>query len=448
MRVKKFNLVVKHKISSFSKSIFVDSDKSLSIRSFLIGSICQGTSIANNVLESEDVKSAISVCRILGIKIKKVKHKTYKIYGKGLGSFSAKKNSVLNFNNSGTLCRLITGIISTTPNIEVKIKGDQSLNKRNMKKLINLMSEFGATFTPKNKYTLPLKVTSSPMPIGINYKAGVSAQLKSAVILAGLNSYGETLIEEKVQSRDHTENLLKANAQSIKIKKNKSKLIIIEGKKYLKPFKINIGGDPSSAAFFTTLTLLNQNSSLKIKNVGLNPTRIGFYNILRKQKAKIKFLNIRKENNEVIGDILVKSCKLKPIKSPASMYPSTTDEFLLLFLIAGLQNGTSVFRGISDLANKESSRAQEMKKILSQVGIKCKLKKDEIKIFGKGMINASNKKITVGNLQDHRIAMCSFILSILTNAKTSIKNFETVFTSSPSFLKVMKSLGAKFEIQK
>ena len=448
MRVKKFNLVIKHKISSFSKSIFVDSDKSLSIRSFLIGSICQGTSIANNVLESEDVKSAISVCRILGIKIKKVKHKTYKIYGKGLGSFSAKKNSVLNFNNSGTLCRLITGIISTTPNIEVKIKGDQSLNKRNMKKLINLMSEFGATFTPKNKYTLPLKVTSSPMPIGINYKAGVSAQLKSAVILAGLNSYGETLIEEKVQSRDHTENLLKANAQSIKIKKNKSKLIIIEGKKYLKPFKINIGGDPSSAAFFTTLTLLNQNSSLKIKNVGLNPTRIGFYNILRKQKAKIKFLNIRKENNEVIGDILVKSCKLKPIKSPASMYPSTTDEFLLLFLIAGLQNGTSVFRGISDLANKESSRAQEMKKILSQVGIKCKLKKDEIKIFGKGMINASNKKITVGNLQDHRIAMCSFILSILTNAKTSIKNFETVFTSSPSFLKVMKSLGAKFEIQK
>lgn len=448
MRVKKFNLVVKHKISSFSKSIFVDSDKSLSIRSFLIGSICQGTSIANNVLESEDVKSAISVCRILGIKIKKIKHKTYKIYGKGLGSFSAKKNSVLNFNNSGTLCRLITGIISTTPNIEVKIKGDQSLNKRNMKKLINLMSEFGATFTPKNKYTLPLKVTSSPMPIGINYKAGVSAQLKSAVILAGLNSYGETLIEEKVQSRDHTENLLKANAQSIKIKKNKSKLIIIEGKKYLKPFKINIGGDPSSAAFFTTLTLLNQNSSLKIKNVGLNPTRIGFYNILRKQKAKIKFLNIRKENNEVIGDILVKSCKLKPIKSPASMYPSTTDEFLLLFLIAGLQNGTSVFKGISDLANKESSRAQEMKKILSQVGIKCKLKKDEIKIFGKGMINASNKKITVGNLQDHRIAMCSFILSILTNAKTSIKNFETVFTSSPSFLKVMKSLGAKFEIQK
>ena len=448
MRVKKFNLYVNHKISPFNKSISVDSDKSLSIRSFLIGSICQGTSIANNVLESEDVKSAIKVCRDLGVKIIKVNNKTYKIYGNGLGSFAIKKNSVLNFNNSGTLCRLITGIISTTPNIDVKIKGDQSLNKRSMKKLIYLMSEFGAIFTPKNKYTLPLKVTSSPMPVGINYKAGVSAQLKSAVILAGLNSYGKTIIEEKVQSRDHTENLLKTNTQSIKIKKNKSKVIIIEGKKYIKPFKINIGGDPSSAAFFTTLTLLNQNSSLKIKNVGLNPTRIGFYNILKKQKAKIKFFNVRKENNEVIGDILVKSCKLKPIKSPASMYPSTTDEFLLLFLIAGLQNGISIFKGIADLANKESSRAHEMKKILNQVGIKCKLKKDEIKIYGKGMINASNKKITIGNLQDHRIAMCSFILSILTNAKTSIKNFETVYTSSPSFLKIMKSLGVKFEIQK
>ena len=171
----------------------------------------------------------------------------------------------------------------------------------------------------------------------------------------------------------------------------------------------------------------------------------GFYNILKKQKAKIKFLNVRKENNEVIGDILVKSCKLKPIKSPASMYPSTTDEFLLLFLIAGMQNGISIFKGIADLANKESSRAHEMRKILNQVGINCKLKKDEIKIYGKGMINASNKKITIGNLQDHRIAMCSFILSILTNAKTSIKNFETVYTSSPSFLKNMKLLGGYFE---
>ena len=289
---------------------------------------------------------------------------------------------------------------------------------------------------------------SSNLPVGINYKAGVSAQLKSAVILAGLNSYGNTTIEENVKSRDHTENLLKKNNKAIKIKKGKKKIIKIFGKKNLDNFNINVSGDPSSAAFFTALTLLNSNSSIKIKNVGLNPTRIGFYKILMKQRAKIKFVNLKKENNEISGDILVKSSKLKPIKTEASMYPSTTDEYLLLFLIAGLQNGVSVFKGIADLANKESSRALEMKKILNQIGIKCELKKNEMKIYGKGLINAKNKKIIVGDLKDHRISMVAFILAQITRAKTLIKNFETVFTSSPSFLKIMKSLGANFEIQK
>ena len=317
-----------------------------------------------------------------------------------------------------------------------------------MKKLIDLMSSFGALFLPKNKNSFPIKMISSKFPIGINYKAGVSAQLKSAVILAGLNSYGITNIEEKIISRDHTENILVNNKKSIKIKNGKKKIINIFGKRELNNFNIDISGDPSSAAFYTALTLLNKNSSIKIKNVGLNPSRIGFYSILKKHKANLKFKNIVKKNNEVSGDIYVKSCKLKPLNVPSKMYPSTTDEYLLLFLIAGLLNGVSIFKGISDLANKESSRAYEMKKILSQIGIKSDLRKDEIKIYGKGMIDASDKKIFVKNLGDHRIAMCAFILASLTNAKTNIKNFETVFTSSPSFLRTMKILGAKFEIKK
>ena len=447
MYPKKFNVFLNSKISQFRKTIEVDSDKSLSIRSFLIGSISQKISTAKNVLESEDVKTTISICRKLGIKIYRVGPKNYKIYGKGLGSFFAKKNTEINFGNSGTAARLIIGILSTTSNVEVKVLGDHSLNKRSMKKLIILMSKFGAIFLPKNKYSFPLKMISSEYPVGINYKAGVSAQLKSAVILAGLNSYGITNIEEQISSRDHTENLLIKNSEAIRIKKNKKKIIKVFGKKKLNQININISGDPSNAAFFTTLTLLNSNSSIKIRNVGLNSTRIGFYEILKKQKAKLKFVNIKKENNEIKGDILVQSCKLRPIKTPASMYPSTTDEYLLLFLIAGLQQGVSTFKGISELSNKESSRAYEMKKILNQIGIKCILRSDEMKIYGKGMIDASNKKIIVDDLGDHRIAMCAFILGILTNAKTSIKNFETVFTSSPSFLKIMKNLGAKFEIE-
>ena len=448
MNSKRFNVFLNSKILPFNKTIEVDSDKSLSIRSFLIGSISQNISKAKNILESEDVKSAISACRKLGIKIVRTSPKSYKIYGKGLGSLFAKKNTIINFGNSGTLARLLVGILSSTPNIEIKIKGDNSLNKRNMKKLIDLMSKFGASFYPKNKFNFPLKLISSTFPVGINYEAGVSAQLKSAVIFAGLNSYGVTKIKEKIKSRDHTENLLIQNNKSIKVKKGKNKIINIIGKNNLKPININVAGDPSTAAFFTTLTLLNAGSMIKIKNVGLNPSRTGFYQILKKQNAKIKFINLKKQNNEIRGDILVKSSKLKPIKAPANIYPSTTDEYLLLFLIAGLQKGLSVFKGISDLANKESSRALEMKKILNQIGVKCILKKSEMKIFGKGMINAKNKKVTVENLQDHRIAMNAFILAILTNAKTLIKNFETVFTSSPSFLNTMKNLGAKFEIQK
>ena len=448
MQIKKFNLIIKKKISPYNKEISVDSDKSLSIRSFLIGSICQNVSTANNILESADVKSAIDACRKLGVKILKKKPQSYKIYGRGLGSFNIKKNSEINFGNSGTLARLLIGILTANPNIHIKIKGDHSLNKRNMIKIIELMSKFGATFFPKGKKTFPLKMISSEMPIGINYKSGVSAQLKSAVMLAGLNSFGNTIIKEQVASRDHTENLLMNNKQSIAIKKKGKKVIKIIGKKYLNPININIGGDPSSAAFFTALTLLNQDSSLKIKNVGLNPTRTGFYEILKKQKVNLRFVNLKKENNEIRGDIIVKSSKLKPMKTEASIYPRTTDEYLILFVIAALTKGISTFKGISDLANKESSRAHEMKKILKQIGIRCELSKNEMKIFGKGMIDASNKKIIVKNLGDHRIAMCSFILAILTNAKTTIKNFETVFTSSPSFLKTMKSLGAKFEIQK
>ena len=444
MGSKRFNLIINKKISSFKKTIIVDADKSISIRSFLIGSISQNISVANNVLASDDVYSTINCLKQLGVKIKKYKEK-YFIFGKGLGSLRLKKNDVLNFGNSGTLARLLIGILTTTPGIEVKMAGDHSLNKRSMKSLIKLMEKFGASFLPKNKFNFPIKLISSDFPIGLNYKAGVSAQLKSAVILAGLNSYGKTQIFENQLSRNHTENILLNNSKIIKIVKNKNKKIIILGKKYLNPIKINVPNDPSSAAFFSALTLLNRNSTLKIKNVGLNETRIGFYKLLKKQGAKIYFNNVKINNSEKRGDIIIKSCKLKPIKASKIYYTSMTDEYPILFVMAALIRGVSTFKGISDLANKESNRIIEMKKILDQIDIKSKISKSEFKIFGKGIINAKDKKINVPNLGDHRICMSSFVLALLTGAKTKIKNFETVYTSSPSFLKIMKTLGAKFE---
>ena len=326
------------------------------------------------------------------------------------------------------------------------MKGDKSLNKRSMQKLIEAVSKFGTFFLPENKFHFPLKLISSEMPIGINYTAGVSAQLKSAVILAGLNSYGQTSIIEKNKTRDHTEKMLLQNNHSIKVEDRKKKLIKVIGKKSLKPIKIEVPNDPSSAAFFAALTLLKVNSSLKIRNVGLNKTRTGFYDLLRKHGAKIKFKNLKKINNELRGDILIKSCNLKPIKLQ-NLSIQTRQMNTILFVIASLIKG-AIFKGIGDLANKESDRIKKCK-ILRQINIRSKFSKGELKIFGQGKINLSNKNIIVPNRSDHRLCMSSFILGLLTGAKTTINNFETVFTSSPSFLKIMKNnFKVKFEIRK
>ena len=213
------------KINRFNKKIIVDSDKSISIRSFIIGSISEGISRAKDVLESDDVFSTIKCLRKLGSKIVKVKKGSYEIYGKGLGSFHCKKNTTLDFSNSGTAARLIMGCCSTNPNIQVKLKGDKSLNKRSMFKIIKALEQFGAEFSPANKFYFPLNLISSDMPIGINFDAGISSQIKSAVILAGINSFGKTVVVEKIKSRDHTEKMLIHNNRAIKVKKGKKNLI-------------------------------------------------------------------------------------------------------------------------------------------------------------------------------------------------------------------------------
>ncbi len=449
MKTKSFDVELNKKIKNFKKTINVDSDKSLSIRSFLLGSISHNISELDNVLESEDVGSTITCLKDLGIKINKISEGKYNVFGKGLGSLAAKKNTILNFGNSGTLARLLIGILSTTPNIKVKLTGDESLKKRNMAEVIQIMRAFGADFKPKKKSNLPIEIKSSDMPIAISYKANVSAQLKSAAILAGLNSFGNTEIIEdlKFQSRDHTENLLLNNSNSIQIKTDKTKKIIVKGQSYLKNFSFKIPGDPSSAAFFAALTLLTKNSSLRIKNVGLNPKRIGFYKILKNSGAKIAFKNKKKLQGEIIGDIIIKSSNLKPLKVKKNFYVSATDEYPIMFVIAALTKGISCFKGIEGLKNKESDRVKEMQKILKAVGIKSIYKNKELKIFGKEYNRSVNKKIFIPNLKDHRICMSSAILALLTGNNIYIKNFETVNTSSPSFLKIIKKLNGNFKVK-
>ena len=443
---KHFSVTFKKKINKFNKSVKVDSDKSISQRSFIIGSVCEGVSFVENILESEDVYSTIKCLRKLNCNIKRTERGKYKIYGKGLGSFFCKQNTILDFGNSGTAARLLGfGLCSTNPNLKIKITGDKSLKKRSMYKIINAMENFGATFLPKRRFKLPITLVSSEAPTGFKFYNDISSQIKSAVILGAINSFGKTQVIEKIKSRDHTEKILKHNIKTIKIKKGKENLIEINGKESLKPFNLYVPGDPSSASFYAALCLLNENSKIVLKKVLINPTRIGFFKIIKKHKGKIFFKNKRIIGNEVVADVHVKSSNIRPLKVGKKFFVSCQDEFPLMFAMSCLLPGISIFKGIEDLANKESNRIKEMGKILEQIGIKYAASKDEMRIHGNPHLKKENKQIIVSGIFDHRILMSAAILSLLTGINSKLKNFEQVGTSCPNFLSTIFKLGGRFE---
>ena len=445
--MKSFSVVVKKKINKFDKTIFVEGDKSLSHRALLISSQGYGISKLRGLLESEDILNTINALKKLGVKIIKYKN-IYHVYGNGLGSFKTKNNLTINTGNSGTLARLLMGLLTTYPH-KIKIIGDKSLSKRPMERIITPLEKFGATFISKNKKTLPCYMIGSEMPIAISHKEKIgSAQVKSSIILASLNTPGITKIKELKKSRDHTENMLKFIRAKIKIKKFKTyNLISIEGQKDFKAFNLNISGDMSSAAFFIVLTLLAKHSIIKIKNINLNPTRTGIIIILKKMNAKIKLMNVKTKYGEKVGDIVVKSSILKSINCPASLVPSTIDEFTVLMIAAAKAKGTTTFSGLGELNKKESPRLNLMNSILNQVGIKTKLKRETIKIIGSPKINL-NKSYTINSHFDHRVCMSVFVMCQIFGGQIKIKDFNSVATSFPSFLYLMKLLGAKYEIKK
>ena len=327
---KKFSVLIKNKIEKFNKTILVANDKSISHRALLIASQCIGPSNLKGVLESEDVKNTIICLKKLGVKILK-KNKKYIVYGNGLRSFRKPHKNLLYVGNSGTLARMLIALVATHPNLKVKVSGDNSLNKRDMKRIIEPLSKIGCTFYPRDKTTLPLTIEGTSMPLAQKHTETLgSAQVKSAILLAAINTHGITTVEEKKISRNHTENLLTAIKASIKIKKiKKNNLISLKGQENLSNFNLEIHGDPSSAAPFIVLTLLTAGSKLLIKNVNCNPTRIGFIKILKKMNANIRIKNLKKKSGEYVGNIFVKSGSLKPINCPKELVSSAIDEFPL-----------------------------------------------------------------------------------------------------------------------
>ena len=441
-------LFINNNYNSFKKTISVDGDKSISIRALLLGSQAFGKTNIKNLLLSEDIISSINCLKKLGVKII-LNKKDCSIYGKGLNGFEFKKKIVLNAGNSGTFARLILGLLVKSP-YYIKLIGDKSLSKRDFERVILPLQQMGANFKINSKKTLPLQIIGSTFTNPIHYLENKgSAQCKSTVMLAALNSPGETVIKAK-KSRDHTENIFKHLGIPIIVKKNKNNdEIKIKGQKFFKSFKYKVPSDPSSCAFFIVLTLLSKNCKLKIKNVNINQSRIGYIKILNKMGAKIKIKNIRTKYGEKQGNIFVKSQpNLKKINCPSKLNSNLIDEFLIMFLVAAKAKGVSSFTNLSELNKKESPRLKLGSKLLNRLGIKNKLTKDSIKIFGNPSIDLK-KSIHIKNyFKDHRIFMTSVIAACTFGGRWIIDDVTSYKSSFPSFLNIIKKLGYKFKVSK
>ena len=436
------HICINKKIPPYNKTIQVSSDKSLSIRTILLASQAVGISKISNLLESEDVLNTLKTIKKLGINYKKKKN-CYEIYGFGLNGFNPKNNTVINAGNSGTLGRLILSLLIKTDK-KIKLIGDKSLSKRDFSRVTKPLKLFGANIKSKKNF-LPVKIEGTEFLRPINYLENIgSAQIKTACCFAALNAPGTTFIRAR-KSRNHTELLFKYLKIPIKVKSNKKfDLIKIKGLKQYNAFNYSIPGDISSSAFFIVLTLLSKNSEITIRNVNVNESRIGLIKILKMMNCKITFKNKKIYKGEKTADIFVKSSKiLKPINCPSSLNSSAIDEFLLIFLIAGAKTkGISTFKKLGELNKKESPRLDIAIKFLRMIGVKVVRNKDDIKIYGKPKLNLNRNYHIKNFLKDHRIFMMSCIAALTLGGNWKINDKDSINTSFPKFLNILKNLGA------
>ena len=434
------SIVIKKKLQNFNKKIVVSGDKSISIRWVLFASLASGNSKAQNLLISEDVKAAIKTVRKLGIKVIS-NNKFCKIFGKGINGFNYKRNLTLNAENSGTLGRLILGFLINTTK-PIKLIGDKSLSTRDFKRISDPLSKFGGVFKLKNKKNLPLTIYESKnlRPISYLENRG-SAQCKSAVIFAGMRTSGTTLIKAK-KSRNHTELMCKYLKLPMTVENKKNyDLIKVKKVKEIKPFDYKIPSDISSSAFFIILTALSKNSKLLIKDVNINPTRIGVISILKKMGVNIIFQNQKIYKGEKLADIKIEGGKkLKAINCPANLNSGAIDEFLVIFLVAAKAKGISYFKDLAELNQKESPRLKWGAKILNMMGVKNIVTNSSIKIYGNPNLEIRKKIIIKNYLKDHRVFMTSVIASLSFGGEWHIYDKDCIKTSFPNFLKIINEL--------
>ncbi|MCG7573323.1 3-phosphoshikimate 1-carboxyvinyltransferase [Phaeobacter sp. CNT1-3] len=431
-----------HKCGPLKGEAHVPGDKSISHRSLLFGAMAVGETVVTGLLEGEDVLDTAKAMRAFGAEVTRDEDGTWHVHGVGVGGF-AEPDNVIDCGNSGTGVRLIMGAMATTP-ITVTFTGDASLNGRPMARVTDPIALFGAQSYGRSGGRLPMTIVGAADPVPVRYEVPMpSAQVKSAVLLAGLNAPGETVVIEKEATRDHTERMLAGFGADIRTEvTEEGRVITLKGRPELKPQTIVVPRDPSSAAFPVCAAIITPGSDVLVPNIGLNPTRAGLFYALQSMGADLTFENEREEGGEPVADLRARfSPDLKGAEIDPEGAASMIDEYPVLSVVAAFAEGDTVMRGVKELRVKESDRIDAMAKGLRLNGVEVDDGEDWWIVKGRGHGNVPGGATCESHL-DHRIAMSFMVMGMAANAPVSVDDGSPIATSFPIFEDLMGGLGA------
>jgi 3-phosphoshikimate 1-carboxyvinyltransferase len=419
----------------------VPGDKSISHRALIFGALTVGETRISGLLEGEDVLNTGKAMRALGATVERVAEGRWRVHGVGVGGFRAPEG-VLDFGNSGTGCRLVMGAVAGCP-VTATFDGDASLRTRPMKRILDPLELIGAhALSVTDGGRLPLTLAGARDPIPIVYRTPVpSAQIKSAVLLAGLAAPGETTVVENEASRDHTERLLKHFGAEVRVEAEgaQGRKITLRGEPELAPAPVVVPADPSSAAFPMVAALLAPGSEVILTDVMTNPLRTGLIVTLREMGADIEALDVRSDGGEEMADLRVRASALRGVEVPAARAPSMIDEYPVLAVAASFAQGTTVMRGLKELRVKESDRLAAVAAGLAANGVDVEIEGDDLIVHGKGRVPGGG---TVTTHMDHRIAMAFLVMGLASEKPVRVDDAAIIATSFPGFSALMRALGA------
>ena len=419
----------------------VPGDKSISHRALIVGALTVGETRISGLLEGDDVFCTSKAMRALGATVERTGEGAWRVHGVGVGGFRA-PDSVLDFGNSGTGCRLVIGAVAGCP-VTATFNGDASLRKRPMRRILDPVELIGArTISATDGGLLPFTLAGARDPIPIAYRTPVpSAQIKSAVLLAGLAAPGETVVVETEASRDHTERLLAHFGAEVKVESDGAtgRKITLKGEPELAPAPVVVPADPSSAAFPMVAALLVPGSEVILTDVMTNPLRTGLLTTLREMGADIETLDERTDVGEAMADFRVRSSALRGVEVPASRAPSMIDEYPVLAVAASFAEGTTVMRGLKELRVKESDRLAAVADGLMANGVAFEIDGDDLIVHGKSRATGGG---TVLTHMDHRIAMAFLVMGLASEKPVAIDDASFIATSFPGYVPMLRGLGA------